>query len=189
MPKKKRPPLWFVEKVGDEERVTELCRGCGQTHMHGAKILRVSEKDFEQYVNIDKIGKLRSTVIWPTLAAAALFFLALFAIPWAGKEGLLPQIIVLGVDVSPEALMLTLFGLIVLCVYPVYRPLRNYNRRVLESREGLRRGFLAGFGGIPSQFVHTDWFLGMGPRDYLLLPEGINNELDYARFRDQGSSE
>ena len=170
-----REPLWFIEKVDDEERVTSLCRGCGRTHMPGARVIRVSEKDFWRYIEIDKMGKLRGTILSVVLACIAAYIIALIVLmlmPIEYKPALSED--------SFQLLTLGAVGLFVfVCGYLTYRPRQKHNLRVLEQREAAKREFLRQFGDLAPGWVYSRWFFGMDPRAHMLLPEGVDDQLEY----------
>ncbi|MBI2612681.1 hypothetical protein HYW59_02620 [Candidatus Kaiserbacteria bacterium] len=167
-------PLWFVEKVKGEERVSSYCRACGETHIPGPRVVRVTKKELFDWIQIEEKGKLHGPV-WPILAGAAAYAVSILIIYFIPAEYRTP-------GWPPLLYLLATVTLVAGAAWTTWLPLGKHNRHVRESRENSKHTFLAKYGRLPPYHVYANWFPGMNRSDFTLLPEGVNNEWDYNRL-------
>ncbi|MDO8514088.1 MAG: hypothetical protein Q7S50_00930 [bacterium] len=141
------------------------------------QVIRVSDKQDSEWHRLGKFGK-EWNAGYPLATLATVLA---FGITFGIGLGLLPearldqyQHMLLGIVLASMAVA----GIVIL---GTVLPMNRYNRKVRANRKRLQAAFLAQFGAMTPDEVATPYSWGGGIK-YALVPDGVNNELQYQTY-------
>ena len=160
-------PDWVIKGPG----LYRNCPRCGKIEdQRSHQVLRLSPAQYVEWKSIDTTRKL-----YDILLMVAFF----------GTIALMLGAMILGLKYIPDkpfVLGAIVLGVVAVMYFAVIRRMTNHNKDVLTYRHDRKTAFLEQFGGIKPENVTTPDQLHRG-REYVLVPDGINDELEFDKFK------